>query len=127
VKEALFIGLAGALGSLGRWGIGEISKSILGTGFPGGTLIVNLVGSVLLGMLLEGGLRSDGIPEHLRVPFAVGFLGAFTTFSTFSVDTVRLLEASRYGVAAANIGVNVGLGVGGAMAGIVLVRRLLET
>jgi len=125
VKEALFIGLAGAFGSLGRWGISELSRQLLGADFPWGTLIVNLIGSVLLGMLLEGGLRSDGIPEHIRVPIAVGFFGAFTTFSTFSVDTLRLLEASRYGAAVANIGLSVGLGVGGALAGVMLVRRLL--
>lgn len=126
MKEVLFIGLAGALGSLGRWGIGEAAKQYIGNGFPWGTLIVNLVGSVLLGALLESGMRSDAIPEHIRIPMAVGFFGAFTTFSTFSVDTVRLLEASRYGAAAANVGVSVVLGVGGAFAGIALVRHLLE-
>jgi CrcB protein len=125
LKEALFIGLAGALGSLARWGIGEGSKHLLGANFPWGTLTVNFLGSILLGMLLEGGLRSDGVPDAIRIPVAVGFFGAFTTFSTFSVDTVRLLEASRYGAALGNMLANVGLGVGGALAGILLIRKLL--
>lgn len=126
LKEVLFIGLAGALGSLGRWGVAEAAKHYIGAGFPWGTMIVNLVGSLLLGMLLESGLHSEIVPAHVRVPVAVGFFGAFTTFSTFSVDTVRLLETGQYAAAAANVGVSVVLGVGGAFIGIAIARYLLD-
>jgi CrcB protein len=92
-------------------------------GFPWGTFMVNVLGSILLGAVLEGALRGTISPE-VRLAVGTGFLGAFTTFSTFSVETVRLIEAGRYLAAAGNAGGNLTLGLVGAGLGIALARAL---
>ncbi|WP_290535322.1 fluoride efflux transporter CrcB [Alistipes sp.] len=97
IREFIAVGIGGAAGSIARY---ALSYGLLGGctlfGFPAGTFAVNILGSLLIGILLEG--LSSTAAAWLLV---IGFCGGFTTFSTFSADTVRLLRAGDYGPAAA--------------------------
>jgi fluoride exporter len=111
LRDILFLALAGALGALSRYGLSGLSQRILGTGFPYGTLIINVLGSLLIGYIMQLGLNSDIIPRSLRVIITIGFLGAFTTFSTFSYETVKFLEEGSWFLSIINIVANVGLSI----------------
>lgn len=118
------VGLAGALGALARYGISLASLRWLGPGFPFGTLIVNLVGCFLLGALAEWTLEDPTLSPQARTALSTGFLGAFTTFSTFGVETFRALEGGDWGVALANVLINVLGGLALVAVGISAVRTL---
>ena len=115
---------AGALGALARYGVSLAALRWLPAGFPWGTLLVNLAGCFLLGALAELTLDKFALPPETRVVIGTGFLGAFTTFSTFGVETLRALEAGHWGVAVGNVAANVILGVGLAAAGFWAARAL---
>ncbi|MCO4743926.1 MAG: fluoride efflux transporter CrcB [Proteobacteria bacterium] len=120
--ELLALALAGAMGTLARYGATALVNHWAGPDFPYGTLAVNAVGSLLLGFLSHALLHHPSVPPEWRVPLTTGFLGAFTTFSTFSVETVKLLDAGQPGAAAANIALNLVLGLALAGAGLALGR-----
>lgn len=104
------IALGGALGALARYGLdGAVSRRV--PGFPLGTLLINVSGSFLLGLLLALFADRLPVPPWLRSTVAVGFLGAYTTFSTWSFDTYRLLESGSWGPAAANVVLSAGAGL----------------
>ena len=92
IKMLLFVALGGALGAVGRYltitGVGAVA----GMGFPYGTLVVNVVGSFILGVLVETMALVWSPSQELRAMLVVGVLGAYTTFSTFSLDVVLQLE-----------------------------------
>jgi fluoride exporter len=97
--QAALVGLGGALGSLARWGVAVLFARLLGTGFPYGTLVINLSGSLFLGWfstILAERLVGDGNAwlrtDDLRLLVAVGFTGAYTTFSTFEFESTQLLQ-----------------------------------
>ncbi|MGV3616169.1 MAG: fluoride efflux transporter CrcB [Fimbriimonas sp.] len=92
----LLLALAGSFGTLARYGVALLAQNFAqATGFPLGTLIVNVVGSFLLGFVAT--VAVTRIPAaDLRLVVGVGFLGAFTTFSTFELDCFRLLEEKAY-------------------------------
>jgi len=114
----LLIAAAGALGSLSRYALSGAVYAAAGSGFAYGTLVVNVLGSFLLGLLMHLGLTTDLIPPHLRTAVAIGFLGAFTTFSTFSYETVQFIQEGAWGAAALNIVSSIGLGIAAVFAGI---------
>jgi len=120
----IWVAIAGALGALSRWGIGLAGCKLLGDGFAWGTLIVNVLGCFLMGFLMYAGLNTDRIPAPLRTALAIGFLGALTTFSTFSYETIKYLEDGVWMPAIANIMANMGLGLGATIAGLFLARTL---
>jgi CrcB protein len=123
MREIISIAVAGALGALTRWGLSRAGYALLGTGFAWGTLIVNILGCLLIGFLIHWGLVSR-IPETLRTAMAVGFLGAMTTFSTFSYETIRLMEDGLWMTASTNIAANVILCLATTFTGLVLARTL---
>jgi CrcB protein len=115
---ALLVAVAGALGALARYGIGTAVGS---RSFPWATLVINLVGSFLLGALVK--LAADrGWPDSTTLPLGVGFLGAFTTFSTFSVETHTLLRDDQVAMAGAYVGASVVGGIVAAGVGYVIAR-----
>ena len=89
MTKVLLVALGGALGSLARYGVGMVVARLLGVGFPWGTLLVNLLGGLAMGVLA---VRVGPEQEHLRLALGVGLLGGFTTFSAFSLETLRLME-----------------------------------
>jgi len=127
VPELLSVALAGALGATCRWKLGAWAQaSALGTTrlgpLPVGTLLVNVLGCLALGLL--AGAASTGVPARWRLAVGTGFLGSFTTFSTFSVETVQLAQAGSLGLAALNLSLQLLLGGAAALAGLALGRAL---
>lgn len=114
----------GALGALSRWALGAAVQAAVGGRFPWGTLAANVLGCFVLGLVTGIGLSSDRLPPSVRTPLATGFLGSFTTFSTFSVETVRLVEQGAWPLAAVNVGGSLVVGLGAALAGLAVGRWL---
>lgn len=96
----LYLAAGGVVGTLARFGLGGWIQSWAGTAFPWGTLVVNAVGSCVLGFVLRYAGLADLSPE-VRGMLGAGFCGAFTTFSTLSYETVTLLQEGAWGRAAA--------------------------
>ncbi|MFQ3249760.1 MAG: CrcB protein [Glaciecola sp.] len=103
----LFVSIGGALGASMRYLIVQMSTNLLGKGFPFGILAVNVLGSFFLGMLYAFIQQDSGENSGLRALIAVGLLGAFTTFSTFSLDTVLLIQQGDLIKASLNVFFNV--------------------
>lgn len=122
--QLLYIGIFGGLGCVSRFLISGWTYQLVGRGLPYGTLLVNVVGSFLLGALTTFGLRSSLLSPELRIGLSVGFMGGFTTFSTFSYETVKLLEEGSLRQAGANIVLNVVLCLGFALLGIWVAKQL---
>lgn len=97
------IALFGALGCLSRYLLSNWVLERAGSGFPYGTLAVNLVGAYLIGLIMEFAIRSTQLSPTLRTGIVIGFLGGLTTFSTFSYETFRLLESGRVITAFVNV------------------------
>jgi len=125
VKTLLLIGAGGFAGAIARYLVSGWVYGLVGTRLPYGTLAVNVSGSLLLGLVAALGTGRLGVvtPE-LRALVAIGFLGAFTTFSTFSLESFRLLEEGSYLFAALNMAGNLVLCLVAVAAGIVLARAL---
>ena len=110
MRTVLAVALAGALGALARWGVGAWFGHRFPS-FPWGTMVINVSGSFILGVLFAVLVeRNIGSPT-LRVALMTGLMGAYTTFSTFSLETFRLFEDGATGSAIANIGFSVMLGL----------------
>jgi CrcB protein len=125
MRELLFVGAGGAFGAMGRF---LLSRTVNRAGrwlLPVGTISVNLIGAFLLGLLLEVASERMVSPE-LRGLLAIGFLGSFTTFSTFSLETLNLIREYQCGAAAVNVLGSVVLGLASALLGITVARLLLR-
>lgn len=116
------VAVGGALGSVCRYLVGVGAGRLLGAGFPFGTIIVNIVGSFIMGLFIELlALKFDG-SEPLRLFVAVGILGGFTTLSSFSLDTIVLFERGAVAAAAVYVSASIVLSLAGLVAGLHLVR-----
>jgi CrcB protein len=122
--KILYIGLFGGLGCIARYLLTIWTQQLAGRDFPYGTVLVNVVGSFLLGLLLTIGVRQFPVSPDIRLGLAVGFLGGFTTFSTFSYQTLILLEEGSHWPAVVNVLFNVSLSLVGAFAGMFVARQL---
>ncbi|MBN1368353.1 MAG: fluoride efflux transporter CrcB [Dehalococcoidales bacterium] len=120
MQQLLFLALAGALGTLSRYALSGLIQKITGIAFPWGTLIINATGGLIIGYIMQLALNTDIIPANLRVIVTIGFLGAFTTFSTFSYETVKLLEDGAFVLGALNVILNVVIGLGATFIGMLL-------
>lgn len=123
MNHLLLIAGAGALGALSRYGVSVWALRVLGSRLPWGTLLVNVVGCLLLGFLLEASVLLP-LSKEARLALGTGFLGSFTTFSTFGVETVALVEAGDWPGALLNVGLNLAVGLVCAAAGVFLARTL---
>jgi len=92
ISTIAVIALGGALGAVARYGVSIGTAQIFGAGFPWATLIVNVIGSFLMGIVVAKLAQTVAVSQELRALVTVGFLGAFTTFSTFSLDAITLWE-----------------------------------
>ena len=120
----LYIGFFGGLGCVLRYLASSWTYLLLGRDFPYGTLVVNVLGSLMLGMLMTFGLRGTILSTEIRLGIAVGFMGGFTTFSTFSYETLRLLEDGNLWQAGINIGFNIVLCLVFTAVGVAIARYL---
>jgi CrcB protein len=125
--QYLWIGLGGFLGANARFLVQQWAANRWGTNFPYGTLIDNVAGSFLIGFFLTLATERLAISPEVRLFIAVGFLGGFTTFSSFSVETFYLFEQSGWWLAALNFLGNTVLGLTGVLLGIFLARFILSS
>ena len=125
VKMLLAVAAGGALGAVGRYLVISTVGQIFGAGFPLGTVVVNVLGSFVLGALTEAMALAWSPPPELRAMLVVGVLGAFTTFSTFSMDVVLLYERGALGQAAVYVGASVVLSIAAFFLGLALLRSVL--
>lgn len=118
----LAVALGGALGAMGRYGVNAVVFSVVGGRFPLGTLCVNVLGSVAMGvfyvLIVERGL----LPDPWREFVLVGLLGAFTTFSAFSLDSLALWQNGHIALALTYVILSLVLCIGGALAAIMITR-----
>ena len=122
--QLLYIGIFGGLGCIARYLASGWVYQLAGRNLPYGTLFVNIVGSFLLALLMTFGLRSTFFSPEIRIGLAVGFMGGFTTFSTFSYETLRLLEDGSIWQAGVNILLSIVLCLFFAVLGVLVARQL---
>ncbi|MGE5641354.1 MAG: fluoride efflux transporter CrcB [Clostridia bacterium] len=118
----LAIAAGGALGSVARYLVGVGASKAFGLGFPWGTLIINIVGSFLIGAFVELFALKWDLPQEARVFLTVGICGGFTTFSTFSLDAYVLIERGDLGLAGAYIAASVVLSIAALVGALHVVR-----
>ncbi len=118
MQQVLLVALGGAVGSIARYGVGLAAARWFGLAFPWGTLAVNVLGGLAIGLMAA---RIAPENESLRLLIGTGLLGGFTTFSAFSLETVRLLE-QQPGLAALYVLASLVLGVGACWMGLQLGR-----
>lgn len=116
MKAIALVAMGGATGAVLRYAVSLASARTFGDAWPVGTLLVNLVGSFLLGFLLSQTARPELAPE-LKLLLGTGLCGALTTFSTFSVENLALIERQEWRGLLLNLLLNVGLGLGAAWLG----------
>tara|TARA_B100000378_G_C17712255_1_gene295632 strand:+ start:57 stop:446 length:390 start_codon:yes stop_codon:yes gene_type:complete len=92
LSHALIVAAGGALGSVGRYLVGVLAIRLWGPQFPWGTFVVNVVGSLMIGLLVEAVARALNQSAEMRMFMVTGFLGGFTTFSSFSLDAMTMIE-----------------------------------
>jgi len=124
MKVLVFIALGGAVGAILRYGASIGIYSLFGRGFPYGTLFVNVFGSLLMGVLTVMLLERLDIGAEWRAAVLVGLLGSFTTFSTFSIETLYLLEQGESMRAVVNMVLSVLLCLAAVWFGVLLGRQL---
>lgn len=119
------IALGAAVGGVSRYYLASSLQQRFGAAFPWGTLVVNVTGSLLLGFLVRYALASPAVSAELRALLTTGFCGGYTTFSTFSYETVALIEEGRYERAGAYVLASVVLSLLATVCGFMLARQLL--
>lgn len=119
----LIVFFGGGLGAAMRHGVNIATARTLGTGFPYGTLTVNVVGSLAMGLFAAYFAFKGDASQHWRLFFTTGVLGGFTTFSAFSLDAVLLYERGQLGLAALYVLASVAVSIAALFAGLALVRH----
>ena len=120
----LIVFLGGGLGAALRHGINILAARYAGTSFPYGTLVINVVGSLAMGLVVEYFALKAGLPQRMRLFLTTGILGGFTTFSAFSLEVALLYERGQIAGAAIYVVASVVLAVGALFVGLAIVRML---
>ena len=120
-----YVALGSAVGGVTRYLLASYIQRHTGSTFPLGTLVINITGSLLLGFLLRYALDTPAVSPEVRVLLTTGFCGGYTTFSTFSVDAMTLIEEGDWPRAALYVTLSVAVSLVGAAAGIALAREVI--
>ncbi|MGA9008107.1 MAG: fluoride efflux transporter CrcB [Xanthobacteraceae bacterium] len=121
----LIVFFGGGLGAALRHGVNLVAARALGTEFPYGTLIINVLGSLAMGLIAEYFALKIGLPQRWRLFLTTGILGGFTTFSAFSLDAALLYERGQQMGAAIYVVASVVLAIGALFAGMAIIRMLV--
>ena len=119
------VGVGAALGAWARWGLGYLLNAVFPT-LPLGTLVANLVGGYFIGFAIELLARHGEVPPEVRLFLITGFLGALTTFSTFSAEAVTLMGRQQFGWMAVHIGAHVTASIALTILGIMTAKWLMS-
>ncbi len=122
----VYIAIGSAIGGLSRYWLGGLIQRAHGGPFPLGTLVINVTGSLLIGFLLRYSLDTSAVSAEMRGFLTIGFCGGYTTFSTFSWETVALIEDGDWRRASLYILASVILSIAGTIAGVALARQLIQ-
>ena len=120
----ILIGLGGFAGAVSRYLLDGFVTDRTGASFPWGTLVVNASGTFVLGMAFAMTTERALLPPDIRGPLMIGFLGAYTTFSTYMIESWRLIEGGAWIMAVANLGGSVAVGLVAVMAGLAIGRAI---
>ena len=120
----LAVALGGALGAVARYGVSGWVHGATGALFPVGTLLVNVIGSFIIGLVLQASTDRFLISPEMRLFLTTGLCGGLTTFSTFSFETLRLLEDQQWAAAGGNTLLNVMLCLAAVYLGVVAARMI---
>lgn len=118
MQQLIYIGIAGFFGAIARYLLSGWTTSFVDGRFPLGTMTVNVLGSLFLGFLYTLSVERLVLTPELKVALTVGFLGAFTTFSTFSLETYNLIREGSIALSIVNILLNMSLGLVAVIAGV---------
>lgn len=119
----LIVFLGAGVGGALRHGVNTLGARLLGTGFPYGTLTVNIAGSLAMGLLAGWFAQRGGASQHFRLFLTTGILGGFTTFSTFSLDIAVLWERGEFGLCALYLALSLLVSVSALFVGLWLMRQ----
>ena len=120
-----YVFVGAGFGGIARYAVAMFVDEQLAPSFPLATLLINVTGSFLLGVIMRLALHSDAVNPELRALLATGFCGGYTTFSTFSYETARLIETGDYRRAASYVGSSVIVAVAATFAGFAVTDQLL--
>ena len=123
-QKLLLIALAGGVGTLARYGLSVLIQNAVRPGFPWGTVAVNLLGCLAFGVLWASMERGSAISGEGRAIILIGFMGAFTTFSTFAFETGRFLQDAQWMLALGNVALQNVVGVAALLLGMAIGRLL---
>lgn len=122
--DLVWIAVGGAGGALSRYLVDGVVANVARGAFPWGTFVINLTGSFALGLLFALATERGVLPREIRGPAMIGFLGAYTTFSTLMLESWRLAEDGAIGIALVNVGGSAVLGIVALFAGLTLGRAI---
>jgi len=121
----LYVALGSAIGGVSRYLLGGLVQRMLDTTFPAGTLLVNVTGSFLLGAIIRYALDTPSLTPEIRAFLTIGFCGGYTTFSTFSYETMALLKDGEWARAGVYITASVVLSLIATFLGFALARQVI--
>ncbi len=117
MQKLFCVGIGGFIGCCLRYLISVYSPRLFGTQLPYGTLIVNVIGGIFIGLIMDFSIKSGSVSPNLRLFLTTGLLGGLTTFSTFSYETINLLTEGNYLLGTLNVCLNLFLSLGGVILG----------
>jgi CrcB protein len=120
-----YVAVGSAIGGVSRYIMGGLIQRLLDTTFPAGTLLINISGSFLLGAILRYAIETPTLSPEIRAFLTIGFCGGYTTFSTFSYETVALLEDGEWTRAGLYVGASILLSLLGVFLGFALAREVV--
>ena len=125
MKLIWYVAIGSALGGVARFVLGGFIQQRVGPSFPTGTLVINITGSFLLGVLMRYTLQSEMVSPEVRTMLTTGFCGGYTTFSTFTYETAKLVEDGEYGRASLYVGTSVFVALIGRFLGFALANQFI--